>query len=213
MRDEAGWRHSAPGQVWSGRAGESGRWCVWESAWGKRERWEGAKARTAFPQSRPELAPAAAVGGFCGGAPCPDGIQFLVSDLLGPGQSTSLLSAGGGGMSFFAASAQPISSDLPCWRPIPRKVLRFCRGPSMPEADFMEGRRFFRGTFHARGRFHGRSALFHWDLPCQRPFLWKVGALFRGTFDARDNTHERARGERANLAGWRRNPKKRAGEG
>ena len=87
---------------------------AWESAWGKRERWEGAKARTAFPQSRPELAPAAAVGGFCGGAPCPDGIQFLVPDLLGPGQSTSLLSAGGGGMSFFAASAQPISSDLPC---------------------------------------------------------------------------------------------------
>ena len=42
---------------------------AWESAWGKRERWEGAKARTAFPQSRPELAPAAAVGGFCGGAP------------------------------------------------------------------------------------------------------------------------------------------------
>ena len=139
---------------------------AWESAWGKRERWEGAKARTAFPQSRPELAPAAAVGGFCGGAPCPDGIQFLVPDLLGPGQSTSLLSAGGGGMSFFAASAQPISSDLPYQRPIPRKVLRFCRGPSMLEADFMEGRRFFRGTFHARGCFHGRSCVFHGDLPC-----------------------------------------------
>ena len=105
--------------------------------------WEGAKARTAFPQSRPELAPAAAVGGFCGGAPCPDGIQFLVPDLLGPGQSTSLLSAGGGGMSFFAASAQPISSDLPYQRPIPRKVLRFCRGPSMLEADFMEGQKYF----------------------------------------------------------------------
>ena len=27
--------------------------------------------------------------------------------------------------------------------------------------------------------------------------------FFRGTFDARDNTLERARGERANLAGWR----------
>ena len=111
----------------------------------------GAKARTAFPQSRPELAPAAAVGGFCGGAPCPDGIQFLVPDLLGPGQSTSLLSAGGGGMSFFAASAQPISSDLPCQRPFLRKVLRFLGGPSIPEADFMEGRCFFVGTFHARG--------------------------------------------------------------
>ena len=141
---------SRTGHIWSGRAGESGRWCGWE----------GAKARTAFPQSRPELAPAAAVGGFCGGAPCPDGIQFLVPDLLGPGQSTSLLSAGGGGMSFFAASAQPISSDLPYQRPIPRKVLRFSGEPSMLEADFMEGRRIFKGTFHARGRFHGRSAPF-----------------------------------------------------
>ena len=126
---------------------------AWESAWEKRERWEGAKARTAFPQSRPELAPAAAVGGFCGGAPCPDGIQFLVPDLLGPGQSTSLLSAGGGGMSFFAASAQPISSDLPCQKPFSRKVGAFSWGPSMLEADFMEGRRIFMGTFHARDRF------------------------------------------------------------
>ena len=113
--------------------------------------WEGAKARTAFPQSRPELAPAAAVGGFCGGAPCPDGIQFLVPDLLGPGQSTSLLSAGGGGMSFFAASAQPISSDLPCQRPFSRKVLRFSWGPSIPEADSQEGPAFLPGTFHAGG--------------------------------------------------------------
>ena len=124
---------------------------AWESAWGKRERWEGAKARTAFPQSRPELAPAAAVGGFCGGAPCPDGIQFLVPVLLGPGQSTSLLSAGGGGMSFFAASAQPISSDLPCQRPFSRKVLRFSWGPSIPEADSQEGPAFLPGTFHAGG--------------------------------------------------------------
>ena len=133
---------------------------AWESAWGKRERWEGAKARTAFPQSRPELAPAAAVGGLCGGAPCPDGIQFLVPDLLGPGQSTSLLSAGGGGMSFFAASAQPISSDLPCWRLILWKVLRFSWGPSMLEADFMEGRCFFVVTFY------------------QRLFIWKVRSTF-----------------------------------
>ncbi len=139
---------------------------AWESAWGKRERWEGAKARTAFPQSRPELAPAAAVGGFCGGAPCPDGIQFLVPDLLGPGQSTSLLCAGGGGMSFFAESAQPISSDLPCWRLISWKVGAFSWEPSMPEADFMEGWCFFMVTFHARGRFHGRSCVFHGDLPC-----------------------------------------------
>ena len=124
---------------------------AWESAWGKRERWEGAKARTAFPQSRPELAPAAAVGGFCGGAPCPDGIQFLVSVLLGPGQSTSLLSAGGGGMSFFAASAQPISSDHPYQRPIPRKVLPFYRGPSILEAVFMEGRHPFQGHLRCQG--------------------------------------------------------------
>ena len=44
----------------------------------------------------------------------------------------------------------------------------------MLEADFMEGRRFFMGTFHARGRFHGRSVLFRGDLPCQRLFSWKV---------------------------------------
>ncbi len=93
--------------------------------------------------------------------------------------------------------------DLPCQRPILRKVLRFCRGPSMLEADFMEGPAFFMGTFHARGCFHGRSVLFQGDLPCWRLTSWKVGTLFRGTFDARDNALERARGERANLAGWR----------
>ena len=47
----------------------------------------------------------------------------------------------------------------------------------MLEADFMEGRCFFRVTFHTRGRFHGRLVLFHGDLPCQRPFSWKVGAF------------------------------------
>jgi hypothetical protein len=67
------------------------------------------------------------------------------------------------------------------------------------------------GTFHARGRSQGRSCVFAGDLPCWRLISWKGGTLFRGTFDARDNTHERARGERANLAGWRRNPKKEQG--
>ena len=37
----------------------------------------------------------------------------------------------------------------------------------MLEADFMEGRRFFMVTFHARGRFQGRSEvlsdLVFWD--------------------------------------------------
>ena len=144
----------------------------------------------------------------------------MVPDLLGPGQSTSLLSAGGGGMSFFAASAQPISSDLPCWRLISWKVGAFSWGPSIPEADFQEGRRFFMGTFHARSHFHGRSAHFHGDLPCQRPFLRKVDAfswgpsmleadfmegqsLFKGAFYARGDTLERARGERVKRAGWR----------
>ncbi len=39
--------------------------------------WEEVEARTAFPQSRPQLPPAAAVGGFCGGAPCPAGINSV----------------------------------------------------------------------------------------------------------------------------------------
>ena len=47
----------------------------------------------------------------------------------------------------------------------------------MPEAVFPEGRRFFRGTFHARGCFPGRSCVFPGDLPCQGPFLRKVGAI------------------------------------
>ena len=67
--------------------------------------------------------------------------------------------------------------DLPCQRSISRKVLRFCRGPSLPEVDFQEGRCFFMGTFHARSHFPGRSVLFQGDLPCQRPFSWKVGAF------------------------------------
>ena len=44
----------------------------------------------------------------------------------------------------------------------------------MPETDFKEGPAFFMGTFHAGGLFHGRSALFHGDLPYQRPIPRKV---------------------------------------
>ena len=61
----------------------------------------------------------------------------------------------------------------------------------MPEAIFLEGPAFFRGTFHARshfpgrscvfrgtfhtgGHFPGRSCVFPGDLPCQEPFSWKV---------------------------------------
>ena len=36
-------------------------------------------------------------------------------------------------------------------------------------------------------------------------------SLFKGAFYARGDALERARGERANLAGWRRNPKKEQG--
>ena len=56
--------------------------------------------------------------------------------------------------------------DLPCQRPFSWKVGAFSGEPFILEADFMEGRRIFKGTFHARGRFHGRSVLFHGDLPC-----------------------------------------------
>ena len=122
------------------------------------------------------------------------------------------------------------AGDLPYQRSISRKVGAFSGGPSMPEAVFKEGPAFLPGTIHARDRFQGRSAHFQGDLPCWRLISWKVGAFswgpsmpeavfkegpafFMGTFHARGDAHERARGERANLAGWRRNPKKRAGEG
>ena len=64
--------------------------------------------------------------------------------------------------------------DLPCQGLFLWKVSAFSWGPSMPEAVFMEGRRFFMVTFHARGYFPGRSVLFRRDLPCQGPFSWKV---------------------------------------
>ncbi len=76
--------------------------------------------------------------------------------------------------SHFPGRSCAFPGDLPCQRPFSRKVLRFSGGPSMPEADFMEGRCFFMGTFHARGRFPGRSCVFQGDLPCQGPFSRKV---------------------------------------
>ena len=86
---------------------------------------------------------------------------------------------------FFAIFPSPFkprhpSSDLPCQGPFFWKVLPFFRGPSMPEAVFLEGPAFFPGTFLARGRFPGRSCLFPGDLPCQGPFSWKVLPFPRG---------------------------------
>ena len=94
--------------------------------------------------------------------------------------------------------------DLPCQCPFSRKVLRFSGGPSMPVPVFPEGLAFFRRTFHASARFPGRSCVFPWDLPCQRPFSRKVlrfsggpsmleaifpegPVLSRGTFHARSH--------------------------
>ena len=74
----------------------------------------------------------------------------------------------------FSGRSCAFPGDLPCQEPFSRKVLRFSRGPSMPGAVFKEGRRFFRGTFHAGGCFPGRSCAFPGDLPCQRPFSRKV---------------------------------------
>ena len=77
----------------------------------------------------------------------------------------------------FPGRSVPFQGDLPCQGPFLRKVLRFSGGPSMPEAVFKEGPAFFRGTFHARGCFPGRSVPFRGDLPCQRLFSRKVGAI------------------------------------
>ena len=102
----------------------------------------------------------------------------------------------------FSELTRHLHLDLPCQGPFLRKVGAFSGGPSMPGAIFPEGRRFFRGTFHASGRFPGRSCVFPGDLPCQGPFLRKVlrfsggpsmlvpvfpegPAFFRGTFHAR----------------------------
>ena len=102
----------------------------------------------------------------------------------------------------FSGRSTLFPGDLPCQGPFSWKVLRFSGGPSTPGAIFREGRRFFRGTFHARGHFPGRSCVFQGDLPRQRPFSWKVlpfsggpsmlgaifpegPAFFPGTFHAR----------------------------
>ena len=104
----------------------------------------------------------------------------------------------------FSELTRHLHLDLPCQGPFLRKVGAFSGGPSMPGAIFPEGRRFFRGTFHASGRFPGRSCVFQGDLPCQSPFSWKVlpfsggpstpeaifpegPAFFRGTFHARSH--------------------------
>ena len=70
--------------------------------------------------------------------------------------------------------AGDLPRDLPCQRPFSWKVLPFPGGPSTPEAIFLEGPAFSRGTFHAGGRFPGRSCLFPGDLPRWRAFSRKV---------------------------------------
>ena len=107
--------------------------------------------------------------------------------------------------------------NLPCQRPFSWKVGAFSGGPSMLGAIFPEGPSLFRGTFHAGGRFPGRSFAFPGNLPCQRPFSWKVPrfsggpstlegvflegpAFFRGTFHARGHFPGRSLGPASNLA-------------
>ena len=63
----------------------------------------------------------------------------------------------------FPGRSVPFQGDLPCQRPISRKVGAFLGGPSMPEA-----------------LFPGRSVPFQGDLPCQRPISRKVGAFSGG---------------------------------
>ncbi len=63
----------------------------------------------------------------------------------------------------FPGRSAPFQGDLPCQRPVSRKVGAFSGG-----------------TFHARGLFPGRSVPFQGDLPCQRPISRKVGAFSGG---------------------------------
>ena len=57
--------------------------------------------------------------------------------------------------------------DLPCQRLFSRKVGAFSWGPSMLEADFMEGGRDFMGTFRAWGhKGKGTSVML---MPCAPP--------------------------------------------
>ena len=71
----------------------------------------------------------------------------------------------------FPGRSAPFQGDLPCQRPVSRKVGAFSGGPSMPEAYFPEGRRLFRGTFHARGLFPGRSRHYFWGPATPGPFF------------------------------------------
>ena len=71
----------------------------------------------------------------------------------GPALFRGTFHAGG----HFPGRSCDFPGDLPRWRPFPRKVLRFSRGPSMLGAIFLEGPALFRGTFHARSHFPGRS--------------------------------------------------------
>ena len=77
----------------------------------------------------------------------------------------------------FPGRSAPFRGDLPGQGLFFRKVGAFSGGPSRPETVFKEGPAFFRGTFQARGCFPGRSVPFQGDLPCQGPFLRKVGAI------------------------------------
>ena len=71
----------------------------------------------------------------------------------------------------FPGRSVPFQGDLPCQRPVSRKVGAFSGGPSMPEACFPEGRCLFRGTFHARGLFPGRSRHYSWGPATPGPFF------------------------------------------
>ena len=57
----------------------------------------------------------------------------------------------------FPGRSVPFQGDLPCQRPISRKVSAFSGGPSMPEACFPEGPGIILGDQPRRDRLFGRS--------------------------------------------------------
>ena len=57
----------------------------------------------------------------------------------------------------FPGRSAPFQGDLPCQRPVSRKVGAFSGGPSMPEACFPEGPDIILGDQPRRDRFFGRS--------------------------------------------------------